>query len=259
MLIMGILIFFGLVYLFLNVWVLIRWMRRKVKRKSFLWFFAISSLLYLILVYSNRKSIEFLLDTRRIQKEAAKTPNKPNRYCACNWSSLSLRKDDYAKKHRPLAQKITENRYVKNVKTRNKYLAKNQLLKITDNDGYWVEPLTHSSMHLTPLAKKRLDELGRVFRENVKGTEDAKSYFVISSVTRTEKQQKEIVKAFPNAATKGKSTHSYGVSIDINKMMYKSSCERSLKALEKALSKMQKQGKLLICPEKGCIHITIIN
>ena len=256
---MVILILFGLVYLFLNVWVFIRWMKRKVKRKGFLRFFAISSLLYLCLLYSNRKSIEFLLDTRRIQKEAAKTPKAPNRYCACNWSSLSLKKDDYATKHRPFAQKITDNRYLKNVNTRNQYLGKNQLLKITDNDGYWLEPLTHSTMHLTPLAKKRLDELGRVFRENVKGTEDAKSYFVISSVTRTEKQQKEIVKAFPNAATKGKSTHSYGVSIDINKMMYKSSCERSLKALEKALSKMQKQGKLLICPEKGCIHITIIN
>jgi hypothetical protein len=234
-------------------------MKRKVKRKSFLWFFAITSLFYILLLYSNRKTIEYLLDTRRIKTEANNTPNKPNRYCTCNWSSLRLKEDDYAKKHRPLAQKITENRYVKNVKTRNQYLAKNQLLKITDNDGYWVEPLTHSSMHLTPLAKKRLDELGRVFRDYVKGTEDAKSYFVISSVTRTEKQQKEIVKAFPNAATKGKSTHSYGVSIDINKMMYKSSCERSLKALEKALSKMQKQGKLLICPEKKCIHITIIN
>lgn len=255
---MVILIVFGLVYLFLNVWVFIRWMKRKVKRKGFLWFFAISSLLYLCLLYSNRKSIEFFLDTRRIQKEAAKMPKAPNRYCTCNWSSLSLKKDDYATKHRPFAQKITDNRYVKNVNTRNQYLGKNQLVKITDNDGYWVEPLTHSTMHLTPLAKKRLDELGRVFRENVKGTEDAKSYFVISSVTRTEKQQKEIVKAYPNAATKGKSTHSYGVSIDINKMMYKSSCKRSLKALERALSKMQKQGKLLICPEKGCIHITFV-
>ena len=258
MMVMVILIVFGLVYLFLNVWVFIRWMKRKVKRKGFLWFFAISSLLYLCLLYSNRKSIEFFLDTRRIQKEAAKTPKAPNRYCTCNWSSLSLKKDDYATKHRPFAQKITDNRYVKNVNTRNQYLGKNQLVKITDNDGYWVEPLTYSTMHLTPLAKKRLDELGRIFRENVKGTEDAKSYFVISSVTRTEKQQKEIVKAYPNAATKGKSTHSYGVSIDINKMMYKSSCKRSLKALERALSKMQKQGKLLICPEKGCIHITFV-
>ena len=78
---------------------------------------------------------------------------------------MSLKKDDYATKHRPFAQKITDNRYVKNVNTRNQYLGKNQLVKITDNDGYWVEPLTHSTMHLTPLAKKRLDELGQVFRE----------------------------------------------------------------------------------------------
>ena len=114
-------------------------------------------------------------------------------------------------------------------------------------------------MHLTPLALKRLNELGELFRENLKGTKDANSYFVISSVTRTEKQQNEIKKAYPNAATKGKSTHSYGVSFDISKMMYKSSCKNSLQALEQALTEMQSQGKLLICPEKGCIHITIVN
>ena len=255
---MVILAFFGLVYLFLNVWVLIRWMRRKVKTKGFLWFFAITSLLYLLLLYSNRKSIEYWLDTRRIEKEASKTPNTPNRYCTCNWSSLRLKKDDYAKKHRPQAQKITDNRYIKNKNTLNDYVKNKQLVSFTDNDGYWVEPLTHSSMHLTPLAKKRLDELGRLFRKNVGGTADDKSYFVISSVTRTEKQQKQIVKAYPNAATRNKSTHSYGVSFDISKMMYKSSCKRSLKALERALSKMQKQGKLLICQESECIHITVV-
>ena len=114
-------------------------------------------------------------------------------------------------------------------------------------------------MHLTPLALKRLNELGRLFRKNLEDSKDANSYFVISSVTRTEKQQKQIVHAYPNSATRNKSTHSYGVSFDISKMMYKSSCNYSLKALEKALTEMQSQGKLLICPEKGCIHITIVN
>lgn len=259
MILLAILLLIGLAYVFLNGWVIVRWLKRKVKTKSFLWFFVVTSILYVSILFWNRKSIEFWLDTRRIEKEAQKKPDKPNRYCACNWSSLRLKKDSYPKKHRPLAQKITDNRYIKDSKTLNKYLRNKDLVTFTDQEGYWVEPLTHSSMHLTPLGLKRLNELGRLFRENLKETKDANSYFVISSVTRTEKQQKEIKKAYPNAATKGKSTHSYGVSFDISKMMYKSSCENSLKSLEQALSEMQSQGKLLICPEKGCIHITIIN
>lgn len=259
MILLAILLLVGLAYLFLNGWVMIRWLKRKVKTKSFLWFFVVTSILYLTILFWNRKSIEFWLDTKRIEKEAQKKPDQPNRYCACNWSSLSLKKDSYPKKHRPLAQKITQNRYIKDNKTLNKYLRNKDLVTFTDQDGYWVEPLTHSSMHLTPLALKRLNELGELFRKNLEDTKDANSYFVISSVTRTEKQQKQIVRAYPNSATRNKSTHSYGVSFDISKMMYKSSCSNSLNALEKALTEMQSQGKLLICPEKGCVHITVVN
>ncbi len=231
----------------------------KSKNKRIFLIFVVTSILYLSILFWNRKSIEFFIDTKRIEKEAQKKADKPNRNCACNWSSLKLKKDDYFKKHLPLAQKITENRYVKDNNTLNKYLRNKDLVIFTDQDGYWVEHLTHSSMHLTPLALKRLDELGRLFRKNLEDTEDSNSYFVISSVTRTEKQQKQIVRAYPNSASRNKSTHSYGVSFDISKMIYKSSCTRSLSALEQALSEMQKEGKLLICPEKHCIHITVVN
>ena len=249
----------GLAYVFLNVWVMVRWLKRKVKTKGFFLFLVVTSILYLSILFWNRKSIEFFIDTKRIEKEAQKKTDKPNRYCTCNWSSLKLKKDDYFKKHLPLAKKITENRYVKDNNTLNKHLRNKDLVIFTDQDGYWVEHLTHSSMHLTPLALKRLNELGRLFRKNLEDTEDSNSYFVISSVTRTEKQQKQIVRAYPNSASRNKSTHSYGVSFDISKMIYKSSCARSLSALEQALSEMQKEGKLLICPEKHCIHITVVN
>ncbi len=46
------------------------------------------------------------------------------------------------------------------------------------------------------------------------------------------------------------------ISVDIGRI-YKSSCKEALKALERAIDQMQ-GGKLLICPEKGCIHLTFI-
>ena len=69
MILLAILLLIGLAYLFLNGWVMIRWLKRKVKTKSFLWFFVVTSILYLAILFWNRKSIEFWLDTKRIEKE----------------------------------------------------------------------------------------------------------------------------------------------------------------------------------------------
>ncbi len=156
-----------------------------------------------------------------------------------------------------MAKNTTKNRFIEDKKTLNQLLKEDYLTKISDSDGYHIQGLTNSSKHLTPLAKQRLIELGTIFRENLKNTPDAKSYFIVSSGTRTEVQQQELRKINDNT-TKGKSTHSYGVSVDISRVVYKRSCKNSLKALEKAIDQMQGEGKLLICPETGCIHLTFI-
>ena len=60
------------------------------------------------------------------------------------------------------------------------------------------------------------------------------------------------------AATKGTSTHSYGVSFDINTVVGDNGyCERRTQVLKKILTEMQKEGKILLCPESKCIHVTV--
>lgn len=60
------------------------------------------------------------------------------------------------------------------------------------------------------------------------------------------------------SATKGLSTHSFGVSFDISSIQSSGYCEEALVALSKALTKMQEKKQLLICPENGCYHITVV-
>jgi hypothetical protein len=78
----------------------------------------------------------------------------------------------------------------------------------------------------------------------------------LSSVLRTEVQQKRIRKLYPNAATFKNSTHSYGVSFDIAYLKSKD-CSVSNRALNEVLNEMQLEEKILICPEKNCLHITV--
>lgn len=115
----------------------------------------------------------------------------------------------------------------------------------------------NSSKNLTPKAYEILIEMGRRFQEKLKDTKNENDYFEITSVLRTEEQQKIIRLKYPNAATQGNSTHSYGVSFDIAYIESKK-CKLSIKALEEVLSEMQHEEKILLCPEKKCIHITIL-
>jgi hypothetical protein len=77
-------------------------------------------------------------------------------------------------------------------------------------------------------------------------------------MTRTEDQQKIIRKLHKRTATNGKSTHSYGVSFDISQIISYQNCSIAYEALTSALEKMQKEGKILLCPESECIHVTVV-
>ena len=163
--------------------------------------------------------------------------------------------------HRDKAQKTTNHQYVKDVKTRNRYVNSNKLLKVNDKGrkGYYIQKLDYSSKHLTPLAYKRLNELGSLFMSNLKKSKDVRSFFRISSLTRTEKQQKDLRASGEKGATKGKSSHNYGVSFDISHIRSFSSDKITSKALEMALKQMQKEKKILLLAENDCIHVTVIN
>ena len=246
-----------LIIVAINLGLLIVSLKRKAYRKYLLTSIIVSALIGLLILSNNYSRIKYWMDRCRIEYGEIQKPI-PNPSCRCTSTSLHFQRDSYAKKHRPMAKKTTKNRFIKDKKELNKLLKEDYLAKISDSDGYHIQGLKNSSRHLTPIAKQRLIELGKLFRENLKGTPDAKSYFIVSSVTRTEGQQCVIRKVYPGNATQQKSTHSYGVSVDISRVIYKSSCEEALKALERAIDQMQGEGKLLICPEKGCIHLTFI-
>ena len=242
---------------FVNLSLFVVCLKNKAIRKYLVGSVVISFIVGLFIVSNNYSRIKYWIDKYRIENNELQTSSS-NKSCSCTSKSLHFQKDSYSSKHRPMAKKVTGDRFIEDKAKLKEYLQENQLVPISDCKGYHIQRLGHSSKHLTPLAKQRLEELGSLFRKNLKGTLDAKSYFLVSSVTRTEAQQCKIRKAYPGSATLKKSTHSYGVSVDISRVMYKKSCRKSLKALEKAIDEMQGEGKLLICPEKGCIHLTFV-
>ena len=246
-----------LLIVFVNLSLFIVCLKNKAIRKYLVGSVMISLIIGLFIVSYNYSRIRYWVDKYRIENNKTQISNS-NKSCSCTSKSLHFQRDSYSARHRPMAKKVTGDRFIDDKAKLKEYLDENQLVPISDGKGYHIQRLGHSSKHLTPLAKQRLEELGSLFRKNLKGTSDAKSYFLISSVTRTEAQQCKIRKAYPGSATRQKSTHSYGVSVDISRVMYKKSCKNSLKALEKAIDQMQGEGKLLICPEKGCIHLTFV-
>ncbi len=130
------------------------------------------------------------------------------------------------------------------------------LVEITSGIGYEVEKLTHSHPYLTPEAKKVLDEIGQTYQ----ALAGPGSFITITSGTRTIQQQKKLGRRNRNA-TKGTSSHSYGLSVDISYIRYdgeKSWDWRKRKKLEKVLSYFQKQNKIYVIKERkqNCFHIT---
>ncbi len=226
-------------------------------KKSILLLSAYGLISFFILVVGILSRDEFFqeIEEKIIKKEI---PNGNQERCSCTWSTLQLKKNDYALEHRPLAQRFSKNRFILNDKVENKLIQKGYLVNVPENNGYWIENLKQSRTLLTPKAKKRLDELGRRFRAKITLESERMSYFVISSMTRTEDQQKAVRKRNPNAATPGKSAHSYGVAFDINLVRSGAkNCNYGIQALQEVLSEMQKEGKILLCAESKCIHVTV--
>ena len=196
------------------------------------------------------------------KQEEVKSPIKTRKLkgiteCSCTFRTIKLKRDDYRKKHLPHAMRLTKNAYIYNERNKYEYLRKGQLVEVNAIPGIHFENMKNSSRHLTPLAYRRLKELSSLFRAYLKGTKNERSKFVISSMTRSEEQQEVIRRRFPKTCTYGKTTHGFGVAFDINKIQSPTQCNSCSTALQKALTKMQKEGKLMICPESGCIHITI--
>jgi len=131
------------------------------------------------------------------------------------------------------------------------------LVEVKSGRGYEVEKLTHSHPYMTKEAKKVLDELGQTFEALV----GEGSFFTVTSGTRTAAQQKKLTRRNRNA-TKGNSSHSYGVSFDISYIRFngeKSWDYKKQKQLEKVLRHFQDEDKIYVIKERkqNCFHVTV--
>jgi hypothetical protein len=247
-----VLVILVLTNMFLSVVLLFSFLRKSPRKKPV--FISLLSVFFLsvLILYPYRHRIR-----KRANNVAQHMPVRlfTNHHCNCERGSLP--RDDYRTKHRPMAIQVTENGYIKTAGILNNFLRRKKLVDVKEDDGFWIPVLTHSSPHLTPTAYKRLLELGRRFRSSLKETENKTDYFVVSSITRTRDQQKDLAK-HDSGATKDKSTHSFGVSFDISELRSKASCKKGMDALKKTLLEMREEGKILLCPENDCVHVTVV-
>ena len=157
----------ALFIVFVNLGLFVICLKNKAVRKYFIGSIIISLIVGLFIVSNNYSRIRYWIDRCRIENNEAQTSSS-NKSCSCTSKSLHFQRDSYSGKHRPMAKKVTGDRFIEDKKTLNQLLKEDYLTKISDSDGYHIQGLTNSSKHLTPLAKQRLIELGTLFRENLK-------------------------------------------------------------------------------------------
>jgi len=175
--------------------------------------------------------------------------------CGCTKHSIRFKRDRY-EKHRHHAEQLSN----KKILTDNAIHTSPLLTEVADGMGYRIDrhKLTHSQPYLNKYAYQVLQDMGRAYSAKVKDTKAEGSTFHISSLTRTKEQQEKLRKT-PSGrnATPNVSAHSYGASFDIYKFDNTNSCDVARKAFEVVIKEFQKSGRILLCPEGNCIHVTV--
>ena len=99
-------------------------------------------------------------------------------------------------------------------------LKKNPRLKpIKAGKNYSIDHLTHSHAYLSSKGKSLLDKIDADFGAKIKGTDLKGSQFIITSLTRTKQNVRELKKINVNASDR--SAHMYGGCFDITYSRFK--------------------------------------
>lgn len=148
-----------------------------------------------------------------------------------------------------------------------KLLKDDQLVEISDNSYYRVCHLTHSHPYLTPAAKQFLIDLGEKFRKKLDEKDMPDYYFQISSLLRTQENQKKLSRSNGNASPN--TSHLYGTTFDIpystlirnTLLWYETEVAdgSASKILSEAIGELRDEGRCVVVTEKKerCFHITI--
>lgn len=147
---------------------------------------------------------------------------------------------------------------LENTKSVDKYIAKGKFVKVKKKSrGYRLQTLEYSRPYLVKKARTTLERMANQFAS------ETKSFFVVSSVTRTLEDQCRLRKVNSNASL-GISAHNYGVAFDISYVRFDHKLKVNPK-LEKELGKLLEEyknlGRIFYIKEKqqSCYHVTVRN
>ena len=193
-------------------------------------------------------------------KEVApvKTRDEDVQPCSVCKKTMRVPRNPYTS-HQSAARSLPNSFFVKNDIELNAGKRNGKLVEVEDGRGYRVAPLTHSHGWLLPETYQLLKDMGNDFADALEGTASEGAVFRVTSVTRTDKQQRKLRRRNLNA-TNSRSTHSYGASFDIafvDRMDDDASCGTPTREMERLLNRYQKAGIIYVIPEGGCMHITL--
>jgi len=206
--------------------------------------FLIFSLIVLYLFWHYRKVIINKIKICEIVKKKDS--------CPCNKKTMNLKFEVYQTKHVPAVKK---HKFILNDTQLKNEIYKGNLILVVNGTGYKITELYYSSSYLHHKAYKILQEIANRYQKRVFNKTNQESYILISSLTRTLPQQKELAKV-NRAATKGTSTHCFGFAFDIL-LLKSNNCSSSILILQKLLNEMCDEKKIFLCPEGDCIHVTV--
>lgn len=185
-------------------------------------------------------------------------PRKGIAPCSCSKFTMNLARNPYTQ-HQQRARTLPGSFFVKNKTALTAGADRGDLERIPEvGRGYHLYGLTHSEPFLLPAARAVLEDMATRFADAMEGTEDEGASIRITSLTRTEAQQKRLRRRNANAF-RGKSSHNYGASFDvafIDRPDESVTCGGPTWAMQTILQDMQREGKILVIPEGICMHIT---
>jgi len=145
---------------------------------------------------------------------------------------------------------------LESTKSVDKYIAKGKFVKVKKKSrGYRLQALEYSRPYLVKKARTTLEKMANDFAAKTK------SFFVVSSVTRTLEDQCRLRKVNSNASL-GISSHNYGAAFDISYVRFDHQLKvnsKLEKELEKVLEEYKNLGRIFYIKEKqqSCYHVTV--
>ena len=137
-----------------------------------------------------------------------------------------------------------------------------QLKLIESNEHYKLDKLTHSVPYVVPQAAQLIDDIGANFLDSLTNNGLNPYRIVVTSVTRSQEQQKSLSKSNINATAN--STHCYGTTFDICYNRYhpvgREVRNDTLKwVLSEVLRDKRDEGRCYVKYEvkQGCFHMTV--